>query len=278
MVTLSYIKDENDLYYGSILDQLNKYNYSQTGEKEKRQCFVFVEDNHELVGFVHASLWWDYIHYPSFFYDNQEVLHQAISCIHHHFKEKALGAEVSSFTDFVVEDFIQAGYQKIGCIENLPKHGVRTALLNQTLLSPETASKYQLTMTETFPPSMKEAVQKKKKAFLEKCQITSTFHEICYACFDSETLVGGVVGILQFDNLYIDLLFVEPSYRHQGIASNLMKLLEEEALNQGIKQAYLGTTSFQAKDFYQRLGYEIKVSLPDFPKGHTHFTMVKKLV
>ena len=277
-MALSYIKDENDLYYESILDHLNEYNTTQTGEKESKQCFVFVEDNHELVGFVHASLWWDYIHYPGFFYDNQEALHQAISFIHQHFKEKAVGAEVSSFTDFVVEDFTKAGYQKVGYIENLPKHGVRTALLNQTLSALDMISKYQVTMTETFPHSMKEAVQKKKRAFLEKCQITSSFHEICYACFDNETLVGGVVGVLQFDNLYIDLLFVELSYRHQGIASNLMKLLEEEALNQGINQAYLGTTSFQAKDFYQRFGYEVKVALPNFPKGHTHYTMVKKLV
>ncbi len=56
-----------------------------------------------------------------------------------------------------------------------------------------------------------------------------------------------------------------------------MQAAENEALARGCHGAYLDTFSFQAPDFYQKLGYEIYGKLDDFPKGHCRYFLRKKL-
>jgi hypothetical protein len=41
--------------------------------------------------------------------------------------------------------------------------------------------------------------------------------------------------------------------------------------------AYLDTFSFQAPDFYKKLGYEVFGELQDFPHGHQRYFMKKRL-
>jgi len=42
--------------------------------------------------------------------------------------------------------------------------------------------------------------------------------------------------------------------------------------------ASLETASFQAREFYEKQGYEVFGELDDFPKGHTMFYMKKVLI
>jgi hypothetical protein len=50
-----------------------------------------------------------------------------------------------------------------------------------------------------------------------------------------------------------------------------MTLAEEKARERGAKNAYLDTFSFQAPDFYKRLGYDVFGELPDCPHGHQRY-------
>jgi hypothetical protein len=74
---------------------------------------------------------------------------------------------------------------------------------------------------------------------------------------------------------YIDLLWLRTNRR--GYGHRLMTLAEEEARERGAKNAYLDTFSFQAPDFYRRLGYEVFGELPDFPHGHQRYFFRKQL-
>ena len=104
------------------------------------------------------------------------------------------------------------------------------------------------------------------------------FQRLCFALHAPDReIVGGVLGEIYWNWLYIDLLWVKDDLRGRGFGRRLMMIAENEARQQGAKNAYLDTFSFQAPDFYKKLGYEVFGDLPDYPAGHQRFFLTKQL-
>ena len=77
-------------------------------------------------------------------------------------------------------------------------------------------------------------------------------------------IIGGILACLALWNiLSIDTLWVKKEFRNQGVAKQLLSLVEAEAKNRGCHIVYLSTYEFQAKDFYLKNGYEIFGVLED---------------
>ena len=95
---------------------------------------------------------------------------------------------------------------------------------------------------------------------------------------DSEAgMVGGLWGRTAYDWLFVELLFVPESLRGRGFGSELMKRAEDEALGRGCHSAWLDTFEFQARGFYERLGYTCFGELPNYPAGFARYFMRKAL-
>jgi hypothetical protein len=54
-----------------------------------------------------------------------------------------------------------------------------------------------------------------------------------------------------------------------------MLAAEAMAMERGCRGAWLGTFDFQARGFYERLGYVVFAELADFPAGHSHYHLRK---
>jgi ribosomal protein S18 acetylase RimI-like enzyme len=72
-------------------------------------------------------------------------------------------------------------------------------------------------------------------------------------------------------------LWVDTEWRHRGLGSRLVANVEAEARARGCTLIYLETFTFQAPNFYARLGYEVAATLAGFPDGITKFLMTKRL-
>jgi GNAT superfamily N-acetyltransferase len=94
---------------------------------------------------------------------------------------------------------------------------------------------------------------------------------------DSDEIVGGLHGMTWMSNLYVNLLFVPESMRGAGVGRRLMMEAEAEAIRRGCRAAALDTFSFQAPDFYRKLGYSVFGTL-DYPPHHSRFYLTKRLV
>lgn len=81
-------------------------------------------------------------------------------------------------------------------------------------------------------------------------------------------LIGAVTSDILWDWLYVDELWVDESARGTGLGKQLMRLVEEHAVQGKLIGVWLWTQSWQAADFYQKLGYEEFTRFPDFPRGH----------
>ncbi len=86
---------------------------------------------------------------------------------------------------------------------------------------------------------------------------------------DSGFVSGGLWGWTVWSWLRISLLFVPMSSRRQGVGSALIRAAETEARSRGCVGMQVETFDFQARPFYERLGFTVFGEQPNFPPGHT---------
>ena len=92
---------------------------------------------------------------------------------------------------------------------------------------------------------------------------------------DSGAIVGGLLGELKWEWLYVDLVWIDEAHRGAGFGEVLMRQAEQEARDYGAKGVFLATMSIQAPNFYPRLGYRECGRMEGYPvAGQTlhHFT------
>lgn len=93
----------------------------------------------------------------------------------------------------------------------------------------------------------------------------------------SGELAAGLTGATYWRWLHIKLLWVSETLRRQGIGSQLVLAAEKEARSRGCIFSLVDTFSFQAPEFYKRLGYEELASLKGFPPGASRIYFWKEL-
>jgi GNAT superfamily N-acetyltransferase len=93
---------------------------------------------------------------------------------------------------------------------------------------------------------------------------------------DEGRIVGGLVGMTVWGWLQVSQLWVLDELRGRGHGSALMHAAEAEAVRRGCHHALLDTFDFQARAFYERLGYTTFGAVEDFPRGHTRFFLQKR--
>jgi GNAT superfamily N-acetyltransferase len=91
------------------------------------------------------------------------------------------------------------------------------------------------------------------------------------------TVVGGVAARINWNWLDISLLWVDDRLRTTGWGGRLMEALEAEAVARGCTDAHVDTFSYQARPFYERLGYRAFAVLDDYPPGHQRIYLRKRL-
>ena len=90
-------------------------------------------------------------------------------------------------------------------------------------------------------------------------------------------VLGGLLGDIWGAWLHVRTLAVAAPVRGRGFGKELMMRAELYAVERGCTDAFLDTFSFQARPFYENLGYHIFGMLKDHPPGHQHYFMTKHL-
>jgi ribosomal protein S18 acetylase RimI-like enzyme len=94
---------------------------------------------------------------------------------------------------------------------------------------------------------------------------------------ENQAIVGGVSGLIRWNWLHVQGLWVDKTQRGRNIGTQLMRMIEDEAAARGIRKVQVETLSFQAIGFYLKSGYEVFAQLDDKPPGHTWYYLKKEL-
>lgn len=94
---------------------------------------------------------------------------------------------------------------------------------------------------------------------------------------ENDNIFGGLVGHTDWGCFFIDLLWLDDALRGLGKGQELIAMAEQYAREEACHLMRLETFSFQAPEFYKKLGFKVMGELKDFPKGYTHYYMYKEL-
>lgn len=95
-----------------------------------------------------------------------------------------------------------------------------------------------------------------------------------------DELIGGLIAQTLWNWLDLDdggFIWIEERYRGFGHGRELMRLAESEAKRRGCTRSKVSTFSFQAREFYEKLGYRVIGSLEDWPPGGAYYWLRKEL-
>jgi GNAT superfamily N-acetyltransferase len=88
---------------------------------------------------------------------------------------------------------------------------------------------------------------------------------------------GGLWTMVSRDWMFLDLFVLPEALRGTGIGSAVLREAERTAKELGCVGIWLDTFSFQARPFYEGLGYTVFGQLDDYPAGHTRYFLQKRL-
>jgi GNAT superfamily N-acetyltransferase len=94
---------------------------------------------------------------------------------------------------------------------------------------------------------------------------------------DEGRIVGGAIGEINWGWLHVRVLAVSQDLRGRGWGSRLMREMERLAMGRGCHHAWVDTFSFQARPFYEKLGFRVFGVLPDYPSGQERYFLSKPI-
>lgn len=93
---------------------------------------------------------------------------------------------------------------------------------------------------------------------------------------ESGAHVGGLWGKTVYDWLFVELLAIPEHLRGQRLGTALIAEAERIARAENCIGIWLDTFEFQARGFYEKLGFELFGTLADHPVGRSRFFLQKR--
>lgn len=94
---------------------------------------------------------------------------------------------------------------------------------------------------------------------------------------NGEIVAGLDACITAFKILYVSTVFVKEEYRRKGYGKLLIGEMERRAKVMGVNTIRLDTFSWQGKEFYEALSYEVVGSYGNETDGYAEYFFVKRL-
>jgi ribosomal protein S18 acetylase RimI-like enzyme len=94
---------------------------------------------------------------------------------------------------------------------------------------------------------------------------------------DGGSMVGGIACRTFYNSAVIDQIWIEEQHRGKGYGRGLVTEVEKQAKELGCVSIQTSSYSFQAPEFYQKLGYEVFGVFEGYPKGIKKYYLGKYL-
>ena len=94
---------------------------------------------------------------------------------------------------------------------------------------------------------------------------------------ETGAIIAGLTAFTWGGTLRIEYVWVHEQWRKHGYGKRMVETAEQEAIARGCKQVVLDTHSFQAPDFYPKLGYSLCGVMEDNPMGYQQFFFQKRV-
>lgn len=259
--------DDQFEYREALLFHLRKHNKSFCGEKFNETRYFIYKVNDQVEARCKVTFSWDWVTIKALDYNNINHLNVLVNDIVRYYKDRMCGLQYYGDDKSIIQTFVQIGFKQNGMI---PKTEYVKAF-------------YYVELTNFFNVghNQEQSYHCTELSNDDKDYFTGSpsnpVEKIMVVALDEERFAGGVEGVIEYDQMYVHLLAVNKQYRTQGLGTKLMSKIERYARHKGVMAVNLGTTEFQAKGFYEKLGYRVCRVRENGPKGYKNYTLVKEL-
>lgn len=91
-------------------------------------------------------------------------------------------------------------------------------------------------------------------------------------------VLGGAVCAVYWNAFSVEMLWIDDAIRGQGLGTQVMEEAEAAARRHGCAFMHVDTMSFQALEFYQKIGFVLFGTLPGYAGGVERYYLYKPLV
>ncbi len=249
---------------------LVRYNNSKLGKLPFKEGNVYITENGEIKAIAFAGSGWNVIDVEEIWVKDILFLSPLLEKVKEIHVDIAKKVRVFTYDSVYVKHLITLWYDLECTVTGMPKNGNYYVLTN----------KKPYITNEKYTYNTNESLQTEAEAIIENYKKSLKIEEneyFVYSLKDEGVLVGGVKGSFGNNYVSVDTLWVDETYRGQYLGNKLMTHLEEVAKARGVNNVMLSTCTFQAKDFYEKLGYTVIGVTKDVPLGSDDHFMVKKL-
>jgi len=261
-----------------LLDRFLQYNESVTGVTDYGPFCVYLLKDEKLVGGIQSSYDSNWADLGEVYYESKLILRIMLNELYKKYKGQVQGISFDSHVPVTIEDLIDQGFNAKVVLEGKPLGKTSYELVNEEMAVVAFDHDYTLVTSAEPHDLYKEIMEQHLKEYNQAHDLKDDAERLQVVAFDGQDLIGGVHGYLEEDYLLVSLLWVEERYRKLNIATELMGMIEREASSRNITSSYLGTTNFQAKGFYEKLGYVVAGTYKEMPKGYENYTMIKLVI
>ena len=137
----------------------------------------------------------------------------------------------------------------------------------------------EIVLTDSPSAADREAVLNGLIEFNEAATGPSGWQPLAVLVRDPATgrTLGGLTGASFHGWLFVELFWLPEALRRGGLGTRLIRRAEAEAARRGCRGVWLDTYSFQARGFYEKLGYSLFGTLDDMPPSHQRLYLQKRL-
>ncbi len=90
-------------------------------------------------------------------------------------------------------------------------------------------------------------------------------------------LIGAAAGYSWAGMVEIKHFWVAEDHRGRGLGRGLLEAVVDEALARGCQSVWAMSYTFQAPSLYEKCGFERVAELVDWPPGHAHVVLRRRL-
>jgi ribosomal protein S18 acetylase RimI-like enzyme len=172
-------------------------------------------------------------------------------------------------------------YQKVGFRilgEFIPLHSPNPHYMMRLNMKELMVSNYHLEHHDAIPQEYEKILFHEISADAFRAKGLAPIRQFSVFIKDQKlNILGGATGVTFYGSLYVDMLWVDKTLRHQGWGTKLMREAEKIGRERGASFITLNTMDWEALPFYQKLGYSIEFTREGYEKDSKMFMLRKTL-
>lgn len=278
--TLSDIDDPG--HRAAVFKPLGAHNRASIGRDfPQGRIAVLVHDARgEVEGGIWANHWWEWLAVDLAFLPEHRrgwgLGARMLATLEHAAVARGCrGVWLSSFSVQAPGFYQKLGYRVIGRIADRPPGHEDVFLVRDQGLADRPAT---LVVTDAPDPAIRDGLLRSLRDFTDARVGPGKFATLSVLLRDAAgEIIGGLWGRIGRGWLFVELLGLPPEARGQGMGTRIMTMAMDEARRRGCIGVWLDTFSFQARPFYERLGFTVFGEIKDYPTGHSRYFLERRL-